>query len=83
MKLTHTAELEVDGLDTNCEIEFESYFGQVEVTKITDLETGNAVEASIPVWLFDKLDEIAADAIYDENERRMEDAAERRYDGRS
>lgn len=62
MTLTHTAELEVDGLDTECEIEFVYHFGDIQITKITNLETGDAIDPKIPVWLDNELYETAWEA---------------------
>lgn len=59
MKLITT--IEINEVETEVSIDFEMYFGDVEISKITDLETGNALGLEISDNTFNELLEYIAD----------------------
>lgn len=53
--------IEIDEIETEVAITFEMYFGQAEVIKITNVETGDAIDAEISDWTYLEMIEYAAD----------------------
>jgi hypothetical protein len=48
-------------------IEFKSYFGEIEVSKITDLETCNAIDVKLDNSVYDDMSEMWADLMVDKS----------------
>lgn len=59
--MTHATIIEIDEVETNILIDFEMYFGQPEINKITNIETGDALGLEISDNTFNDLMEYVAD----------------------
>lgn len=58
--------IEIDEVETEVLIDFSSYFGDIEINKITNLETGDAIcpdllDSDLSDKIYADLDEYAAD----------------------
>jgi len=64
--MLHYTTIEIDEIDTEVKIEFESRFGEIEIIKITDIGTGNAIAPDLfndrlANSIYAELHEVAAD----------------------
>lgn len=61
MILTHNTEIN----ESEVSVEFEARFGEIIINKITDIETGDAIDPELPIWLFNELHEVAYESTCD------------------
>lgn len=59
--MRYITEIEIDEIETEVAIDFEMYFGEAEVSKVTNLETGDAIDVKINDGVYGELLEYAAD----------------------
>lgn len=57
----HITTIEIEENETVVSIDFNSYFGDIEVSKITNLETGDAIDVELNDNIYNELHEMAAD----------------------
>lgn len=59
--MTHYTTIEINEIETEVKIEFENRFGDIEISKITNVETGDAIDLELPSWIYDELHESFCD----------------------
>lgn len=57
--------IDIDEIETQIEIDFKLQFGEVEILKVTDLETGCEICPVIPDEVYLELHEMAMDLMAD------------------
>lgn len=64
-KMTLITTIEIDEIDTEVSIEFTNHFGEIEVLKVTDAETGDAICPELPNEVYRDMLEMWADSLAD------------------
>lgn len=63
--MTLITTIDIEEIPTEVMVDFASYFGEIEVNKITSIETGDALGLEITDKLYWELHEAAADMMAD------------------
>jgi len=63
--MTLITTIEIDEIETEVSIEFKSYFGEIEVSKVTDLATGDAIAYEPNEYVYNEMAEMYADLMAD------------------
>lgn len=63
--MKHFCTIEIDEIETFIEIDFKLQFGEVEILKVTDLETCCAIVPELPDYIYLELHEMAMDLLAD------------------
>lgn len=63
--MTFITTIEIDEIEKQVSIEFKNHFGDIEVHEITELETGNAIDADIDDYTYNEMAQMYADLVAD------------------